>query len=74
MLDCATPAPNRARNSRNTLAASPDTVAMTANTSPAIPAIRPRRNRSASQPIGSAPTMRKPEDAPEMNTITPLLT
>ena len=58
----------------NALAARPHENTITAKNAVAQPMIGARRNRSASQPIGSAPSTRNAPDAALMNTIAPSLT
>ncbi len=73
LLDFATPTPNCVQNSMNAFTARPVRNAMSENASVAQPMIGPRRKRSASHPIGSAPSTMNEPAAALMKTIAPLL-
>ena len=59
VFDFATPAPKRATKRANAFTANPHANTITENTAVAQPMIGARRKRSASHPIGSAPSARK---------------
>ena len=68
------PTPSWAQNSMKAFTANPQTANMTLKARLAHAMIGGRRYRSASQPIGSAPSTRKPPAAELMKTMVPLLT
>ena len=74
LLDWEMPAPKRARKNRKMLVANPVANTIRPNTTVAQPMIGARRNRSASQPIGTMPRTRKPPEMPATNVIAPVLT
>ena len=68
------PAPSCVQNSMKALIASPDSASIAENARLAHPMMGARRYRSANQPIGSAPSTKKPPEAALMKTMAPLLT
>ena len=65
------PVAKRVQNSMNALIASPDRNTKTPNAMLAQPTIGTRFTRSASHPIGTAPSTKNADDAVAMNTIVP---
>ena len=74
VFDFAMPTPNRVQNSWNALTTRPHTARKAAKARLAQPMTGARLKRSASHPIGSAPSTRNAPDADARNTMTPLLT
>ena len=73
LFDFAMPVANRVQNSMNALTAKPDSSTKNEKKRLAMPTIGTRRTRSASQPIGTAPSTKNADDAVPMKTIAPLL-
>ena len=73
LLDFAMPVANRVQNNMNALTAKPDSSTKNEKKRLAIPTIGTRFTRSASQPIGTAPSTKNADDAVPMKTIAPLL-
>ena len=69
----AMPVAKRVQNSMNALTASPDMNTKNANARLAHPTMGTRLTRSASHPIGTAPSTKNAADALAMNTIVPEL-
>ena len=69
----ATPVANRVQNRMNALIANPERNTKKPKNKLAIPTIGTRRTRSASQPIGTAPSTKNADDAVAMKTIAPSL-
>ncbi len=73
VFDFVEPTPSRAKNSATPVVASPVSAVMMPKKRLVNPMIRPRRYRSASHPIGSAPRMRNADEAETMKMIAPSL-
>ena len=69
----AIPVANRVQKSMNALIASPEANTKPPNARLAQPTMGTRFTRSASQPIGTAPSTKNADDAVAMNTIVPEL-
>src|SRR4051812_26121137 len=73
LLDLAMPVAKRVQNSMNALTAKPESTTNAEKKRLAMPTIGTRRTRSASQPIGTAPSTKNADDAVPMKTMAPLL-
>src|SRR2546429_8021483 len=73
LLALAMPVGKRVQNSMNALTATPDANTKTPNARLAHPTMGTRFTRSASHPIGTAPSTKNADDALAMNTIVPEL-
>jgi hypothetical protein len=73
VLAFAMPVANRVQNSMNAFAARPESVTNTPNKIPEIATIGTRFTRSASHPIGTAPSTKNAAEAVLMKTIVPSL-
>ena len=73
LFDFAMPVANRVQNNMNALTAKPESSTKNEKKRLAMPTMGTRRTRSASQPIGTAPSTKNADDAVPMKTIAPLL-
>ena len=73
LLALAMPVAKRVQKSMNALIARPDANTKPPNARLAQPTMGTRLHRSASQPIGTAPSTKNADDAVAMKTIVPLL-
>ena len=71
VFDLAMPAPKRVQNSMNAFTAKPERNTIAENNALATPTIGARLMRSASQPIGKAPSTTKAAEADAMKVIVP---
>ena len=71
VLDLAIPAPKRVQNSMKPFTAKPDRNTIAENTALATPTIGARLMRSASQPMGKAPSTTNAAEADAMNVMVP---
>src|SRR5882757_9763054 len=73
LLALAMPVAKRVQNNMNALTAKPERNTKNPNARLAQPTMGTRLTRSASQPMGTAPSMKNAADALAMNTIVPEL-